>query len=85
MLRAGYGLGESQARGTEVKKTMRNIKFVLTERFYAWEDARKLALTDQEISVDFDNATFNYYWKDNNQDERYMEEADDPPTRAPNR
>jgi hypothetical protein len=39
---------------------MRNIKFVLTERFYACEDARKLALTDREVTVDLNNANFNY-------------------------
>lgn len=30
---------------------MRNIRHVLTERFYAWEDARKLAETDPEINL----------------------------------
>lgn len=30
---------------------MRGIKHVLTERFYAWEDARKLAEQDPEIDL----------------------------------
>jgi hypothetical protein len=30
---------------------MRNIRHVLTERYYAWEDARKLAESDPEINL----------------------------------
>jgi hypothetical protein len=72
---------------------MRNIKFVLTERFYAWEDARKLALTDREVTVDLDNANFNYEpfeeqdivyeegWEDG---ERFME-REEGPTKGPYR
>lgn len=35
----------------QVNKTMQAIKHVLTERFYAWEDARKLAMEDPEINL----------------------------------
>ncbi|KAI8956093.1 mitochondrial 39-S ribosomal protein L47 (MRP-L47)-domain-containing protein [Xylaria longipes] len=35
----------------EVRKTMRAIKHTLTERWYLWEDARKLAETDPEIDL----------------------------------
>jgi len=31
---------------------MRSIKHALTERWYAWEDARKLAESDPEIDLD---------------------------------
>lgn len=35
----------------QVKDTMRAIKHVLTERYYAWEDAYKLAQSDPEINL----------------------------------
>ncbi|KAG8166898.1 hypothetical protein KVR01_002587 [Diaporthe batatas] len=47
----GYGDNESKAREMEVRKTQAAIKHALTERFYAWEDARKLAKDDPEISL----------------------------------
>ncbi|KAI1457583.1 MRP-L47-domain-containing protein [Annulohypoxylon moriforme] len=34
-----------------VKNTMRRIRHVLTERFYVWEDARALAVSDPEIDL----------------------------------
>ncbi|TLD09204.1 uncharacterized protein PgNI_07544 [Pyricularia grisea] len=42
---------EADARGKTVKQTMRAIKHVLTERYYTWEDARKLAMEDPEINL----------------------------------
>jgi hypothetical protein len=30
---------------------MRNIKYALTERYYAWEEARKLAQEDPEVNL----------------------------------
>ncbi|TLD21505.1 hypothetical protein PspLS_08996 [Pyricularia sp. CBS 133598] len=42
---------EADARDRAVTKTMQAIKHVLTERFYAWEDARKLAMEDPEINL----------------------------------
>ncbi|KAI3402137.1 hypothetical protein diail_66 [Diaporthe ilicicola] len=47
----GYGDNESKLRETEVRKTQAAIKHALTERFYAWEDARKLAQTDNDVNL----------------------------------
>lgn len=47
----GFGNAESAQRDRMVKLTMRGIKHVLTERFYAWEDAVKLAEQDPEIDL----------------------------------
>ncbi|KAH8750519.1 mitochondrial 39-S ribosomal protein L47 (MRP-L47)-domain-containing protein [Diaporthe sp. PMI_573] len=47
----GYGDNESKAREMEVRKTQAAIKHTLTERFYAWEDARKLAQKDPEVDL----------------------------------
>lgn len=35
----------------QVRKTQAAIKHALTERYYAWEDARKLAEQDEEIDL----------------------------------
>lgn len=35
----------------QVRKTQAAIKHALTERFYAWEDARKLAQEDAEVDL----------------------------------
>jgi large subunit ribosomal protein L47 len=35
----------------QVRKTMKAVKHVLTERFYLWEDARALADNDPEIDL----------------------------------
>lgn len=35
----------------QVKVTQRGIKHVLTERWYAWEDARKIAARDPEVNL----------------------------------
>ncbi|KAK4181898.1 mitochondrial 39-S ribosomal protein L47 (MRP-L47)-domain-containing protein [Triangularia setosa] len=47
----GFGKSEAQGRDREVRVTMRGIKHVLTERFYAWEDAVKMAENDPEIDL----------------------------------
>ncbi|KAK3324252.1 mitochondrial 39-S ribosomal protein L47 (MRP-L47)-domain-containing protein [Cercophora scortea] len=47
----GFGDVESAERDRQVRITMRGIKHTLTERFNAWEDARKLAETDPEIDL----------------------------------
>ncbi|KAK0735892.1 mitochondrial 39-S ribosomal protein L47 (MRP-L47)-domain-containing protein [Apiosordaria backusii] len=47
----GFGKSEAQGRDREVRITMRGIKHVLTERFYAWEDAVKLAENDPEVNL----------------------------------
>ncbi|KAI1344617.1 MRP-L47-domain-containing protein [Xylariaceae sp. FL0016] len=45
------GKDQMEERLEEVQKTMRSIKHTLTERFYVWEDARKLAEEDPEIDL----------------------------------
>ena len=35
----------------QVRRTQRAIKHVLTERFYAWQEARQLASQDPEIDL----------------------------------
>ncbi|KAJ8130347.1 hypothetical protein O1611_g3283 [Lasiodiplodia mahajangana] len=50
-LKMTEGNDEGAARLAEVRKTMRAIKHALTERWYLWEDARKLAETDPEIDL----------------------------------
>ncbi|KAI0387508.1 MRP-L47-domain-containing protein [Hypomontagnella monticulosa] len=45
------GAEEIAERLAEVRKTMKAIKHALTERFYLWEDARKLAETDPEVDL----------------------------------
>lgn len=37
---------------------MRGIKHVLTERFYAWEDAVKLAENDPEVNLSNEGAPY---------------------------
>ncbi|CAG7921653.1 unnamed protein product [Penicillium olsonii] len=41
-VRAGYGDYESQERDKVIKSTMKNMKHVLRERWYAYEDATRL-------------------------------------------
>ncbi|KAI3318637.1 MRP-L47-domain-containing protein [Xylariaceae sp. AK1471] len=45
------GAAEGAERLDEVRKTMRSIKHALTERWYLWEDARKLAEKDPEVDL----------------------------------
>jgi len=40
----------------QIKETQKAIKHALTERWYAWEDARKLAAADPEIEYTDDGA-----------------------------
>ncbi|THY24060.1 MRP-L47-domain-containing protein [Aureobasidium pullulans] len=49
--KAGYGEYEAGAREEEVKHTQKAIKHVLTERWYAWEDARMLAESDSSVNL----------------------------------
>ncbi|KAK7753668.1 54S ribosomal protein L4 mitochondrial [Diatrype stigma] len=53
------GKEETSARLAEVRRTMRCIKHTLTERFYAWEDARRLAESDPEIDLSGKGQAFN--------------------------
>ncbi|ROW02131.1 hypothetical protein VSDG_02569 [Cytospora chrysosperma] len=49
--RYGYGEAEARAREMQVRKTQAGIKHVLTERYYAWEDAVELARSDPEVDL----------------------------------
>ncbi|KAK5167126.1 54S ribosomal protein L4 mitochondrial [Saxophila tyrrhenica] len=46
-----YGDYEADERMKEIRVTMRSIKFVLTERWYAWENARNVAMQDDEVNL----------------------------------
>ncbi|KAI9720196.1 MAG: hypothetical protein M1812_003014 [Candelaria pacifica] len=48
-LKAGYGEAEEVERAKAVRTTQRTIKHVLTERQYAWENARELASQNPDI------------------------------------
>ncbi|KAK7728199.1 54S ribosomal protein L4 mitochondrial [Botryosphaeria dothidea] len=50
-IEAGYGEYEAEARDKEIKLTMRAIKHTLTERWYAWENARQEAVNDPEVDL----------------------------------
>jgi large subunit ribosomal protein L47 len=50
-LKPGYGEFEAKERDKIVRKTQRAIKHVLTERYYAWEEASSLAVKDPEIDL----------------------------------
>lgn len=47
----GFGAQELGTRDETVRRTMKSIKHVLTERYYAWEDAVKLAKEDPEVNM----------------------------------
>lgn len=70
-----------------MRKTQNAIKHTLTERFYAWEDARKLAREDPEI--EFNENGINYVpagqqiEEDELEWEDEMAEADQATTEAP--
>ncbi|KAL9026270.1 MAG: hypothetical protein Q9196_005039 [Gyalolechia fulgens] len=51
-LKAGYGDAESQERARAVRQTQKAIKHALTERYYAFEEARRVATTDPEVDLE---------------------------------
>ncbi|KAI4143662.1 MAG: hypothetical protein LQ340_006921 [Diploschistes diacapsis] len=53
-MQAGYGKAEAQERQGTIRKTMRAIKHVLTERWYAYEEARKIAEKDPGLKDYFE-------------------------------
>ncbi|KAI1142146.1 MRP-L47-domain-containing protein [Hypoxylon sp. FL0543] len=57
-LKLRSGDEETTERLLEVRKTMKSIKHALTERFYLWEDARKLAENDPEIDLSDTNRPY---------------------------
>ncbi|MCJ1299566.1 54S ribosomal protein L4 mitochondrial [Hypocenomyce scalaris] len=78
-LEAGYGDYESETRDREVRKTQRSIKHALTERWYAWDDARKLAKDDLEIDFNRPEAP---YTPQDLEDNVSGEEHQEPPRAA---
>ncbi|KAM0563280.1 hypothetical protein ACHAPJ_000998 [Fusarium lateritium] len=46
----GFGEREIDTRDEEVMKTQRAIKHALTERYYTWQDAVDVAMSDPEIN-----------------------------------
>ncbi|MCJ1331392.1 54S ribosomal protein L4 mitochondrial [Thelotrema lepadinum] len=53
---AGYGEAEAQGRDKIVRWTMRAIKHALTERWYAYEEARKTTMNDPDYRNVFEDA-----------------------------
>ncbi|CAZ85308.1 unnamed protein product [Tuber melanosporum] len=50
-LQPGYGEFESNTRYGQIRVTQRAIKHVLTERYYVWQEAQKIAATDPDIDL----------------------------------
>ncbi|KAI9783503.1 MAG: 54S ribosomal protein L4 mitochondrial [Geoglossum umbratile] len=73
-LKAGYGDYEAQRRDTTIRRTQRSIKHVLTERWYSWEESRKIARTDKEVDLSGDGSA--YTPRDLEDD--VLEESNDP-------
>lgn len=46
-----YGDYEAAQRDAEVRKTMKAIRHCLTERWYAWENARVAGMEDEEVDL----------------------------------
>ena len=59
-LKAGYGEAEIMDRDRAVRMTQRAIKHALTERYYAFEDARRIAAADEEVDLDAEPGTQAY-------------------------
>ncbi|TVY29529.1 54S ribosomal protein, mitochondrial [Lachnellula hyalina] len=57
-LEAGYGDFESEARDRVVRVTMRGIKQALTERYYSWREAEKVAQQDPEVNLSGDGPAY---------------------------
>ncbi|KAI9839269.1 MAG: hypothetical protein M1819_003263 [Sarea resinae] len=57
-LKAGYGEWEAQERDKVVRETQRAIKHALTERWYAWDEARKVARSDPEVKLTGDGPAY---------------------------
>ncbi|KAF3941360.1 hypothetical protein ABW19_dt0204721 [Dactylella cylindrospora] len=50
-MKPGYGESEAYRRDRLVRDTQRAIKHALTERFYAWQEALKVADSDPEVDL----------------------------------
>ncbi|GAB7351234.1 hypothetical protein MBLNU459_g1664t3 [Dothideomycetes sp. NU459] len=85
-VKAGYGDYEIEAREKEVRLTQRAIKHVLTERWYAWEDARKIAETDPEVNLNPQEGEYAYTPQDfeDYSSEELAEQSAEPAALEPN-
>ncbi|KAI4174857.1 MAG: hypothetical protein LQ346_008168 [Caloplaca aetnensis] len=71
-LKAGYGDAEYIERTRAVRQTQKAIKHALTERYYAFEEARRVAVTDPEVDLNARPGTHAYL--PSYSDEALMEE-----------
>ncbi|EPS41733.1 hypothetical protein H072_4372 [Dactylellina haptotyla CBS 200.50] len=58
-LKPGYGESEAYMRDRLVRDTQRGIKHALTERYYAWQEALKVADSDPEIDLSGGGPAYN--------------------------
>nr|POE54484.1 54s ribosomal protein l4, mitochondrial [Quercus suber] len=68
-----YGEYEYDQRFKTVKKTQKNIRIVLTTRFYAWEDARNAAMEDPEVDLYADPEQGEHAYLPGQQEEQTIE------------
>ncbi|KAL8954669.1 MAG: hypothetical protein Q9183_006990, partial [Haloplaca sp. 2 TL-2023] len=59
-IKAGYGEAEILDRDRVVRLTQKAIKHALTERYYAFEEARRVAVADPEVNLDAEPGTQAY-------------------------
>lgn len=50
-LKLGFGEAEFSEKMRIIKRTQKHVRWVLTERWYAWEAARKLAAGDESVDL----------------------------------
>lgn len=52
MFNREYSTGCGLIFGVQIRRTQRAIKHALTERWYAWQEARKEAVQDPEVNLE---------------------------------
>ena len=57
-IKPGYGDKEAYSKEIAVKTTQRGIKHALTERYYAWQEALKVAEKDPEVNLNGRGAVY---------------------------
>ncbi|MCJ1450973.1 54S ribosomal protein L4 mitochondrial [Mycoblastus sanguinarius] len=80
-LRLDVGDGEAHEREMKIRRTQQRIKHTLTERWYAWEDAWKVAHKDPEVDLNAEPDTLAYRPQIHEQEEPEAE-VEDPPRAA---
>ena len=55
----------------QVRRTQQAIKHTLTERWYAWEDARKLAMDDESVDLTGEGPAYTF-------EKDYLEDDEQP-------